>query len=480
MLSKHMVDQFLEQINQSERLLETYHPATQLYHVEARYTLFRLRVILSSPPDVIEEQLLTFFKERWMLVVKSTNIQYLHDLGNPANIACIAIARELGRIADAPFLGMLMPTLLEVSPESYVTSSYTEELLLTDLILSDCNTRLIHIPDTLDSSQEDGLLRHNSLFDGKARLLSTNERNRLLSRDPSVQHAYDALQTRVVFKYEGQTLGAAVKRLIRGLEGGGVKQRGEELDSGAVANLAIAEFSDYLKTLHREKRGLLLAKGHLDPYRRHKNTVGMCWSRLSRPKDSKYKDTTYCVELIAKDLDRILDQNPDLFETNSYEGETAAVQVELNADIVATRAEMESALPLVQRHLCYEGTENALNEFVSMIFYQHAGGFSLSKADIVYFSKKYVELQDEHAFITHLPVLLRNLYRSNPYELSTEIMGELNPHEREVIRSFTGFDRSSLLSPNPMSWFQSNASSSRKRELEEDQSRHVIGRFTDA
>jgi hypothetical protein len=206
MLSKHVIAGFLKKTDTAALLLKDYAPTSHLYFLEARYALYELKLILTSDPeDRVEESLLAFLSGRWEKVLKNTDAQYLHDFTSPANQACIEIARELGRIRNVPFLLLLMPTLQAVEATNYLTSSYTDDdLSLQDLLLSDENDHLMHIPDILDGAQEDGILKHNSLFltlEGRheVKVLSLPETNRLLSRSKEVKDAYEALQ--VLVKY---------------------------------------------------------------------------------------------------------------------------------------------------------------------------------------------------------------------------------------------------------------------------------------
>ena len=444
MLSKHTIDALLGHVYSAQRQLDTYKPSTQLYHLESRYTLFRLSEILKFRYHDTESALVSFLKCR-ADIVKSRDIHYLHDFVNPANMACISVARELSRIRGTPYLGLLMPSLLDISTDSYLTSSYSEDVLLPDIILSDCNTRIIHIRDVLDCSQDDGWLKHNSLFLGEIKKLSPSEINRFLSRDKTIQDTYDALLSRVNFKLYGDTVGAALKRLIQSLRAGGVKAKGlnVDYDSGREANEGILVFHEYLETLDPEIRLQLMSASKFDRYRPNQPSpetisIGMLWQQLARPKEANYADSTYCVELTADGLEEVLAENPGLYELVSYSGGAAASLSDLNAAVTATKKVMDIALPTLQKHACYGDAKNDELCIELAGIFEARKDFVLDKDDIVYFVKQF------YAFIARkdpsvIGSLLKHIRASYKSALIYEALAEVTREERRAFIHLTGY-----------------------------------------
>lgn len=460
MLTEHTIQTFLERVRTSELQLSTYKPSSQLYHLEARYALFYLRALLSSRHQDVDAALLAFFTGR-SKIMSNRDIHYLHDFMNPANSACISIAHELGRLKSSPYLAILLPSLCDVPKESYLTSSYTDEVLLSDIVLSDSNTRIIHIPDVLDFSQEDGRLKHNSLFLGKTRVLTASEQERCLSRHKTVRDAFDALQARVRFKLYGDTVGAAINRLIQNLRNGGVKKKGHkaDLDSGDAANEGILEFHEYLQTLAPAIRQQLMSASKFDRFGQATPevlSIGMLWDRLARPEEKDYtkktyEQTIYCVELIASRLEEVLNENPNLYDLMSYEGEALMSVAKINADVIETRDAMSIALPSIESHACYGQAkdEELCIELTGIIL--SARDFYLNKDDIVYFAKQYMAFINRGGSDSAIGHLLRHVRQSHGSDLIGEAITELSVEERAAFIRLTGYGLTPFWhSPSPL------------------------------
>ena len=386
-------------------------------------------------------RIITVAKAQLIDVIMNTDIQYLHDFTHPANQACIAIARELGKILDVSYLGLLMPSLFGVPSSEYTTSSYIEDdLLLHDLILSDCNTRIIHIPDVLENAQEDGVLKHNSLRFGQPLPLSGSEQRRLLSRDVTVKANYDALKARRAFKLDGDTVGAAFARLIHGLREGGARKSGTEHDSGAEANEAIMAFHEYLETLDPAIRKQLLEAHKFDRYTRDTPealSVDMLWGRLARPEKANYRDSMYCVQIIADRLEEILNQNTWLYDLVSYWGDAPTKLSELNADVIESRIRMNTALPLLKTHFCYgdSGDLGLLSILVQVI--KKNRDFILCKDDVVYFAKQHAILMSQNQDTTNIVLLLKQITVNYDKTFISALLDELTVDEREKFERAT-------------------------------------------
>lgn len=400
MLSKHVKDAFLGYIADGRQQLIGYQPLFLVNFLEARYTLFHLEQILLKQRDThTEETLALFLNARWQRIQHSDS-QYLHDFTNPANKVCISIAQGLSKILKIPYMALIMPSLQEFPLSAYLSSSYAEELDLQEIVLSDCSQRLISIPDVLDYAQVDGVLKHNSLVKGESTILSKTEQTRFLSRHPTVQATYDAMQARVNFKLYGDTVGAALDRLIRSLREGGEHgyRGGESTDSGKDANAAIIEFNLYLESLDDETKSTLMNASVDDEFSSTTKlrSVASYWERLARPShrpapaspsDAAQPDTdqppapssdpaqpdtaqppdpsllidyaagaVYCVEIIAGGLETILKTHPELYDLVSYHTEAGVSLATLETAVLQSGEAMRLGLPTVTRQDYYGDT----------------------------------------------------------------------------------------------------------------------------
>lgn len=376
MLSNDVIKKLLTLCAQQEVALQSYNPESSLYKIEANLTIFIIKSILLNPPNDLDKQLTSILQMRWKRI-QDTNGQYLHDFTNPANTLCISVAHELSAATKKNYLCLLMPSLTEVGAEEYTSSSYMDDdVELKEIILSDCNERIINVPDVLSASLNDGVLKHNSLFNQKAQELSYTEIPRFLSRHPSVQEAFDSITAFVLFKLEGDTAGAALNRLINGLRDGGTKRKttytvaqfnSTEFNSGMDANVAIVAFAEYLATLDSETHKQLMSAAKTDRDNANKistNTVSTYWQRLMTPRLGERITTIYCVELIADGLEDILENNPGLYELVSCQGASLVKFAQLNETVTRTQKVMLEQLATVQIHSAYPQSEKRLEQYL--------------------------------------------------------------------------------------------------------------------
>lgn len=321
MLTLSASRKLFDQVVQQEQNLGHHYFSSPLARIEARYTLFRLNKIFREVEhEKVHQPLIRFLADRWDCI-QNTDYQYTHDIQNPANILCCAIAKALAN-ENNPYLVLLMPTLRTIPVSDYIVCSYEEdEVELSNCILSDDNQRLIDIMSVLDFAKEDGHFRQNSLKEGTVIYLSPNELNRMMSKSNAVKYAMEMIQERICFMHFGNTAGAALKRLIDGLRAGGSFAEGTEHDAGQNANIAIIQFRDYLKELDRRTKKMVLNAGIFDRFRQESpelKTVRKSWALLCRPKQTNYMSSNFCVELIADNLCEILDKNPGLYDLVNY------------------------------------------------------------------------------------------------------------------------------------------------------------------
>ena len=402
MLTEAKIDYFLKKIEEATANLRHYKPDTWLYNLEAYITLEELKKTLARKPisHYLLNELQSILEARWSNIA-NTNIEYLHDFTNPANNVCIELARDLGKLSRTSYIIVLMPNLAEIKEADYITSSYNDEIELYDIVLSDCGKRIISISDVLSSAQNDGILKHNSLFGGRAKALSDSEIRKVLSRHSTVKEFYNAIEARTSFKFQGDTVGAALNRLIAGLRAGGVtvgrklrkKGGGDDYDSGYDANTAIVEFSEYLETLSKETLATLMQAKKTDRFRQgagvEQKVISDIWGRIARPKDATYTDSRYCVELAATYLDEVLSENPGLFDLVSYEGEAVESLAILEEAVVSSRDAMASQLKRIEQHTFYDDRRN---RDLSLALYKLIPGFILRAEDIAFIADNYVAL----------------------------------------------------------------------------------------
>jgi hypothetical protein len=370
--------------------------ASALYVLEARYTLFHVHRLLQNKNNPwLEKTLENFLKTRWERL-KNTDAQYFHDIHNPANLMCIEIAKTLGRLQNKPYLPFLIPALGMVPAFAYVASSYDDDnLAFNQLMLSDDGTRMIHIPDVLEFAEQDGALKHSSLFNDKRRDLNIAEENRLLARHPSVENYYHAIRDKINFQLHGETAGAYLARLISGLREGGSLGSGEEFIAGEEANIAIADFSIFLESLSEETKRNVLNAGKVDRWRngevKHR-TIGHLWELLVNPskrEEDDKQEVRYCVELIADDLENILGESPTLYQLMPFEQEGVGTLASFEEAITQCKTTMLGALNTSKAHRYYgvAGDDKFALDVLSKVSRDRA--FYLDYADIAYVARCY-------------------------------------------------------------------------------------------
>ena len=146
---------------------------------------------------------------------------------------------------------------------------------------------------------------------GNVYLYTPDEANRVINHSNYTREYWALLRDIFEVKRNGQSHGAALNRLITSLRLGGEhnKNGGTEFDSGHNANTGIVEFSHWLNTLEEKERdGFLELTASNVP-----TGMGELWARLTRPKDEQYQNVMFCVELIADDLQSVLNEHPKLY-----------------------------------------------------------------------------------------------------------------------------------------------------------------------
>ncbi len=130
-----------------------------------------------------------------------------------------------------------------------------------------------------------------------------------------------------------------------------------ELDAGSMANLAILEFSEYLDTLDDTTRESVFSVGLFDRFRGREpefSSIGKKWQLLSDPKGRGYlHNQQYCVEMIANDLEDILDANPGLYESTSCHGSSISELSNLSRHVEQSLDRVAEKLPVMKLNIAY-------------------------------------------------------------------------------------------------------------------------------
>lgn len=423
-------------ISVAHEKLPHYNPASLLHVIEARFILRRLETALLSNIHYHDIELKRLLKDRWRMI-KNSNMQYLHDFTNPANEACIAIAKILAGFAAVSYLEILMPDLSRTRPEEYLTSSYTEEDIdLKALILSDRSSHIIHVGDVLESSQDDGVLKCNYLVGKKVCKLSSSERERLLSRHLSVRAAFDALQARIKFKLDGDTVGSAVRRLIHGLLEGGVAKNGSEHNAGADANVAIFEFNQYRDTLAPETLVILDSAGKFDRFLTQEPewlVFAQLWTYLKEPtfEEKGTQTVRYCVQMVARKMEELLEENPALYELCSYQEGGLKQLSDLNFAVGDAMRKMNVSLRLLEHHYCYSDTPS---ELLCAALSQNSRNFRLNADETAYFFNKYIESRATTLNLSKLNDLVSSICKTHRRDVVELALSYLDRDSQAIIQ----------------------------------------------
>ena len=457
MFSKSTREEFFQQIAQAEAEFISYVPSNPLDHLNTRYTLYDLRKKIEHP-NFDEEALEMYFTKRWA-TIQETDTHYLHDLVNPANRACIGIAKILGKLLNRPYLTLLMPSLLSVPMSAYINSSYEDELPLHYIVLSEMNSRVIHIDDVLDAAQEDGTLKHTSLFKQEPRSLNASEKKKVLSRHPAIEAVYEALQARIHFRHHGDTLGANLQMFIEGLRAGSAMRGAKDTDSGPAANSEIILFSGYLSTISDDNRAKLFTAEYVDSHRGtpisraqsvtdnivvHVTTFESIWKLLCREKGTDYTDLVYCVGTAADRIESILKANSWLYNIASYEGASSSGQIEkLDRAVLDAQSALRIQLPHLEKHIFYgkEGDDTIANQLFEALYIDQLFAFTENEINYLVTTFLFLTNTTPHSDILDaLYPLLETLKKRTAPEILFNAMLLMTPDEQHTLHEFTGFE----------------------------------------
>ena len=338
---------------------------SDLYHLEARYTLFHLnRLLQNSRNHGFEIGLKRCLAERW-LRIKGTDLSYFYDFENPANICCVALAKVLAP-ENHPWIFLLAPSLERARVDPYISSSIEDlDIELRHICLDDSQRRVLFIPDILAYAESSACLYHSSLFTSEKKLLSPSEKKTILLKHRSVSDYFHAIEEKVAFDNKQETLGYRLQKLIKGLKSGSttdIKSDATEFEAGSDADWAIIELKAYLETLSIEKKTLLFQASLITDH--GVLSIQDCWNRLIRqehyqqydaliefntdiPDEDRELSSDYCVGMIYQDMETIINiprNTQSLFQAYSYEQLDNEEYNQLQQRIVASREIMLASL----------------------------------------------------------------------------------------------------------------------------------------
>ncbi|MDF1684171.1 MAG: hypothetical protein P1U36_05895 [Legionellaceae bacterium] len=423
------IDALLVEYQEHQACLASYEAnASPLYVFEARYTLFHVHRLLQNRNNpALEQALERLLGKRWDRLT-DTDLQYFYDIQSPANHMCIAIAKALGKQQNKSHLLFLIPNLSRVPASDYIASSYEDDLDFKRLILSDDGMRLLCIPEVLEFAEQDGVLKHSALRDGVDVYLSAAEESRLLARHPSVENYYHAIRDKLNFQLHGETAGAYIARLIKGLSEGGAGGSGSEYLTGSEANIAITEFSFFLESLTQAKREKILeanlferwVQGELEAL-----SIGQAWRLLENPsqhEEQGEQSITYCVEMIADRLGEILQANDFLYQVMPFEQEEGNTLESFKTVVSECKAQMMVDLNSAEAHRYYGtvGDDKVLSKLLKKISRDTA--FKLESADLLFVARLFSEHNSTHASTFVLRDSCRTILKRNRTNLATEPM----------------------------------------------------------
>jgi hypothetical protein len=224
-----------------------------------------------------------FLAENWE-ILKLSNEPHPYQLDFPFTNCCLSLATDL---ANTPFFPvhrfkLLMPTLntyhdvMDADIKDLDADlPQKERLKLRDFVLSDDRQRMIYIKESLDFSEEDGLLKHTNVLTAelsqivvddaaivmhassrKLIPLSEKERARVITSSLPASQYFSALSDLQKAKTNSNSIGAAVLRLATELEYGGKdgNRGGTDILAGDDAMAGIAAFYEYTTYLTADEK----------------------------------------------------------------------------------------------------------------------------------------------------------------------------------------------------------------------------------
>jgi ankyrin repeat protein len=300
-----------------------------LIEFESKLTLKELKdclAVVADDQSHLEQSLKNLLAARWERIRKTPSC-YTQAPFNPVNCLCLELANILAPLPNEPdeidnllinqgpyFL--LMPSLAAAKDISganihqyklhqFVLSDDERLFMPLQLCLNyavDRQQDIMHAVSTVESA---GLADYEKL--------SPTEIERISNHSTVAQEYLASILSLQKERQQANDLGPQLSRLVEALRNGGAKKRGQEYDSGAPANEGIVAFSKYWDTLSKEQQDATYKK-----YPVLKDLIG----RLMRPNAANYRETTFCVEIIANGIEDLVSRN-NISTVNIKDLETA-------------------------------------------------------------------------------------------------------------------------------------------------------------
>lgn len=290
----------------------------QIEKLYTTYCLNKLRAILneinrSHDAEPINAEMaapLVELLQANYFATKNTDLAPTLSYHLPHTIACLTIAQEIEKIVGINRYKLLHPELIAMDYVATGTSLNDDSSELSSFMMSDDGKRIIEMQNCFTFAEQDGVLKHTSLVEGRVLPLTRTEVQRLTNFSQEARAYWEAITQKVNFETRGESFGAMLKNLITSLRQGGVHGRGlgrgEEHRAGSDANVGILNFAEWFTSLEPDEQATL--------NRLHVRDADFSdlYRRLTAPQN--YSDTMYCVEIISAHLETILTANPNLYD----------------------------------------------------------------------------------------------------------------------------------------------------------------------
>jgi len=280
-------------------------------------------------------------------VTKDTNLVATYNPNVPLTNLLMIVAQYLEEFfkptSKQSRLQFLMPSLVQNQYEASGIDLRDADLELQDFVLTDDNAHLLEVFACLNFAEEDGQLKYTFLIDGQIKELSAAEKTRVIEHSNETKEYWQKIQNKLAITLYGPSCGAVLRKLCTALRQGGEHSNGgQEMDSGAEANIGILQFSQWYSKLSDADKFSLSALRTQNCF----ETLGSLLARLFRPKDTQFKELTYCVELIANKIDDIIQQNPNIFNMHpEHDASDFAQEIEFcTTQVTNARTRLEAAI----------------------------------------------------------------------------------------------------------------------------------------